>query len=255
MSRSRRSLPGRKAAPGENLCLSLKRDLPNLALLRTWPAAAVSGNIEAILGGANQETNCPGSFPGLSMRTELTAKNKGEYEMTRQPRRALWVLAALGALIVSGVTAVSGLSAGAAGSPSENDPALDRTRAQAKMLDDLFKVAVVDITNRYDGPPAAKVAKTIFAAAKEKQYFNARLLDVTGSPQNEANVPADDFEKRAAKAITQGKAYIEEVTGQGTSRRLRVATVVPAVLQKCAKCHGVKEGDLLGFLSYDLPVK
>ncbi len=138
---------------------------------------------------------------------------------------------------------------------AERDDALDRTRAQAKMLDDLFKVAVVDITNRYDGPPAAKVAKTMFAAAKEKQYFNARLLDVTGAPQNEANLPRDEFEKRAAREIGSGKVYYEQVTGTGDTRRLRVATVVPAVTQKCAKCHGVKQGDLLGFLSYDLPVK
>ncbi len=135
------------------------------------------------------------------------------------------------------------------------DAALERTRAQAKMLDDLLKVAVVDITNRYDGPPAAKVAKSIFAAAKQKQYFDAKLLDITGAPLNEANVPKDDFEKRAAKAIGEGKAYFEEIVGQGDARRLRVATAVPAVTKKCASCHGLKECDPLGFLSYDLPVK
>jgi hypothetical protein len=142
-----------------------------------------------------------------------------------------------------------------AGSPPESDPALERTRAQAKMLDDLFKVAVVDITNRYDGPPAAKVAKAIFAAAENQQYFKARLVDATGAPQNEANVPRNDFEKRAASAMTEGKTYLEEVVGKGEARRLRVATVVPAVTVKCARCHGVKQGELLGFLSYDLPVK
>ena len=87
------------------------------------------------------------------------------------------------------------------------------------MLDDLFKVAVVDITNRYDGPPAAKVAKAIFAAAKEKQYFKAKLLDATGSPQNEANVPQDDFEKRAAKAMTAG----QDVPRGGGRARARLA--------------------------------
>ena len=54
--------------------------------------------------------------------------------------------------------------------------------------------------------------------------------------------------------MIEGKTYHEEVVGKGTSRHLRVATVVPAVTRKCATCHGVKEGDLLGFLSYDLPV-
>jgi hypothetical protein len=156
------------------------------------------------------------------------------------------------------ITVAPPISAGpppAEGNPGGADAALDRARAQAKMLDDLFKVAVVDITNRYEGPPAAKVAKAIFATAKQKDYFNAKLLDATGSPQNEANVPADDFERRAASAISGGKTYHEEIVGQGSSRRLRVATVVPAVTRKCAKCHGVNQGDLLGFLSYDLPVK
>jgi hypothetical protein len=82
-----------------------------------------------------------------------------------------------------------GLPRGRSGSAPEDDPALNRTRAQAKMLDDLFKVAVVDITKRYDGPPAAKVAKAMFAAAQEKDDFKARLLDATSSPQNEANIP------------------------------------------------------------------
>ena len=135
---------------------------------------------------------------------------------------------------------------------------MDRTQGQARMLDDLFKVAVVDIErNRsYDGSPAAKVRpRPSSRRRRTSNTFNARLLDATGSPQNEANVAQDDFEKRAAKAMIEGKTYHEEVVGEGTSRRLRVATVVPAVTKKCATCHGVKEGDLLGFLSYDLPVK
>src|SRR5262245_30872643 len=115
--------------------------------------------------------------------------------MLNQRQCTMWVLSSVIGLSLLAATASSGLSAG----PEGDDPALDRTRAQARMLDDLLKVAVVDITNRYDGPPAAKVAKTIFATAKQKDYFNARLIDVTGSPQNEANVPADEFEKRAAK--------------------------------------------------------
>jgi hypothetical protein len=68
-------------------------------------------------------------------------------------------------------------------------------------------------------------------------------------------VRQDDFERRAAKAMTEGKTYVEEVVGTGDSRRLRVATEVRAVVQKCAECHGTKQGELLGFLSYDLPVK
>ncbi len=171
-------------------------------------------------------------------------------------RGAFPALVPLAGLCLIGLAFAAAVPAPARGQKPAEDDALKRTRAQVKMLDDLFKVAVVDITNRYDGPPAAKVAKTIFTAAKEKHYFDARLLDATGSPQNEANVPVDDFEKSAAKAMIAGKTYFEQVvqTKDG-GRRLRVATVVPAVVQKCAKCHGVKQGDLLGFLSYDVQVQ
>jgi hypothetical protein len=175
--------------------------------------------------------------------------------MKRRLRRTHQVVVTLGALAASVLALTAGLPSWASDPAPKSDPALERTRAQAKMLDDLLKVAVVDITNRYDGPPAAKVAKAIFAAAQDKQYFKAKLLDATGAPQNEANVARDEFEKRAAKAMTEGKTYLEEVIGKGEARRLRVATVVPAVTQKCAKCHGVKQGDLLGFLSYDIPVR
>jgi hypothetical protein len=175
--------------------------------------------------------------------------------MKRQRRDFHGVVVTLGALAACVLALATGSSSWASDPAPKSDPALERTREQAKMLDDLFKVAVVDITNRYDGPPAAKVAKAIFAAAQDKKYFKAKLLDATGSPQNEANVARDEFEKRAAKAMTEGKTYLEEVVGKGEARRLRVATVVPAVTQKCAKCHGVKQGDLLGFLSYDIPVR
>ena len=55
--------------------------------------------------------------------------------------------------------------------------------------------------------------------------------------------------------MVDGKTYFEELVGQGDTRRLRAATVVPAVVKKCAKCHGVEQGDVLASLSYDLPVK
>lgn len=142
----------------------------------------------------------------------------------------------------------------AADSPA-TDAELDRTRAQVKMLDTLYKNAVVAVTNTYDGPPAIKIAKNVFAAMEKDGWHSARLVDATGSPQNEANLPTSAFEKKAAEAIKGGKSYYEEVSGTGANRRLYAATVVPAVLKKCAKCHGVKEGELLGFIRYDIPVK
>jgi hypothetical protein len=135
------------------------------------------------------------------------------------------------------------------------EPALARAREQAKMLDELYKNAVVSITNKYDGPPAIKVAKDVFAAMEKSGWHRARLVDATGNPQNEANLPQTPFEKRAVKVIQGGQPYYEEVAGAGTDRTLHVATVVPAVARKCASCHGVKEGELLGFIRYEIPVR
>jgi Protein of unknown function (DUF3365) len=138
---------------------------------------------------------------------------------------------------------------------ADADPALKRTREQVKMLDELYKNAVVSITNKYDGPPAIKVAKDVFAAMEKSGWHKAKLVDASGSPQNEANLPQTSFEKRAAAAIQSGKPYFEEIGGNGPGRKLFAATVVPAVTKKCAKCHGVSEGDLLGFIRYEIPIK
>jgi hypothetical protein len=134
------------------------------------------------------------------------------------------------------------------------DPALTQAREQVKMLDELYKNAVVSITNKYNGPPAIKVAKDLFAAMEKSGWHKAKLVDATGSPQNEANLPQTPFEKRAVKVIQGGQPYYEEVIGQGTDRTLHAATVVPAVLKKCASCHGVEQGDLLGYIRYEIPV-
>ena len=64
-----------------------------------------------------------------------------------------------------------------------------------------------------------------------------------------------EFEKLAEEKIKGGAAYFEQVVENGGKRRLLAATVVPAVHQRCAKCHGVNEGDLLGFLRYEVPIK
>jgi len=141
------------------------------------------------------------------------------------------------------------------GQEPATDRALERTREQVKMLDTLYKTAVVSVNSRYEGPPAIKVAKDVFGAMEKNGYHKAKLVDASGMPQNEANRPLTEFEKRAEVAIKAGKPYYEEVDGKGEGRILYAATVVPAVAKKCATCHGVKEGDLLGFIRYEVPVK
>ncbi|MDR3636651.1 MAG: DUF3365 domain-containing protein [Isosphaeraceae bacterium] len=143
---------------------------------------------------------------------------------------------------------------------ASTDPALERTREEVKMLDDLYKNAVVSITRTYidrdDKQPAIMVAKQVFSAMRKQGWHSARLVDATGEPFNDENAPVTDFEKAAFKAIREGKPYYEEVVGTGDQRRLLAATVVPSVMQKCSDCHTSKKvGDVLGFLRYDLKVR
>lgn len=135
------------------------------------------------------------------------------------------------------------------------DAAVTRARDNVKMLDSLYKTAVVSVTNRFEGPPAIKMAKDVFAAMEKEGWHKAKLVDASGAPQNESNLPQTEFEKRAVAAIQGGKAYYDEVSGQGKDRVLSAATIVPAVTKKCATCHGAKEGDLLGIIRYEVPVK
>ncbi len=171
-----------------------------------------------------------------------------------------WTLAMAGgvAALAMALTAGLGLPAGArpAGAAEDDtDASLKRTREQVQMLDTLYKNAVVAITDMYTKPPAIKVAKKVFAAMEKEGWHEARLVDVTGAPLGEDNDPKSEFEKRAAEAIRAGKPYFEQVVGEGKDRRLLAATVVPAVHERCAVCHGVKQGELLGFIRYDVPVK
>ncbi len=142
---------------------------------------------------------------------------------------------------------------------SQSDPALERTREQVKMLDDLYKTAVVGIQVTYgekqSAKPAAVVAGMVFDAMKKKGWHNARLVDASGDPKNDANIAKTDFEKKAVKAMQAGKTTFEEVAEVDGKPVLRTATIVPAVLKACAKCHGVKENDLLGTIVYELPIK
>jgi Protein of unknown function (DUF3365) len=140
------------------------------------------------------------------------------------------------------------------------DPAVERTREQVKMLDDLYKNAVVSITSRYvgdqDKQPAIMVAKDIFGAMRKQGWHSAKLVDSTGEPLNALNAPKTDFEKEAARVISLDKPYFERVVGEGKDRRLLAATVVPVVMQKCAVCHDHKKvGEVLGFIRYDIPIK
>jgi hypothetical protein len=141
------------------------------------------------------------------------------------------------------------------------DPAaVERTRETVKMLDDVYKLSVVHITNTYvkarEVKPAATVAKKVFAGMEAKGWHTARLIDATGSPVNPANVAKSDFEKRAIAKLKKGEKYYEEIGTVKDNPVLRAATIVPVVMQSCINCHpGMKEGQLIGALTYEVPIK
>lgn len=169
----------------------------------------------------------------------------------------LGTLAAVGA-VVSRPT--SALEATAAPAKPPADAALERTRRQVKMLDDLYKTAIVFMTNTYvhdDGDVAAgEIARELFEAMREKGWHDARLIDGTGEPINDENVPQEGFERQAMEKILAGEKYVEQVTEEEGKGYLRAATLVPAVNQKCILCHpGSKVGDVLGAVSYKLPIE
>ena len=143
------------------------------------------------------------------------------------------------------------------------DEAVERTRKQTRMLDDLYKTAIVLITEHYvkgDEPAAAAVAgKLLWKEMKAKGHHEVRLLDATGEPNEASNVATDDFEKSALKEIIAGQSSVERVVEKSGKRFLRTATAVPVVMTKCVACHPhyakVPKGQAIGTLVYTLPVE
>ena len=164
-------------------------------------------------------------------------------------------------LLLAGTLTIAGIGTLAAQKASgSKDTAVERTRQEVKMLDDLFKTTIVLVTEHYVTDPsilpAATASKALFAAMKEKGWYEVRLLGFTDILKNEENKPSDAFEKAAAKQLVGGKAEYEEVVEKGGKRYLRVATGVPVVMEKCLMCHAEWKGNKgnIGALSYTVPV-
>jgi hypothetical protein len=174
------------------------------------------------------------------------------------PRRRF--LAGLVALL-AGAAAVCNPGPGRTADRAAPDAAaVARTRTEVKMLDDLYKSAIVHITRTYvkarERTPAAAAAKQIFKDMAAKGWHEARLLDATGEPVNKANRPRTAFEKRAITQLKDGKPYYEEVDAHGGKPVLRAATPVPVVMQACVNCHPhTREGQLMGAIVYEVPIK
>lgn len=172
-------------------------------------------------------------------------------------RSARWLVMTL-VVLVAGVSFLPGQNT----KGQKGDAAVERTRKQTQMLDDLYKTAIVLITEHYvrgEEPAAAVAGKLLWKAMKDKGHHEVRLIDLTGEPLEEGNVAKDDFEKRAAKDISAGKASIDQVVEKDGKRYLRTGTIVPVVMEKCKSCHpnykDVPKGKAIGALIYTVPVE
>lgn len=136
---------------------------------------------------------------------------------------------------------------------------LQRARREVKLLDDIYKTAIVLITTHYVNEdsdlPAGEAFKALFQGMKEKGWHEVRLLDAAGEPLNEDNSPKDAFEKNAIKALLAGKPYYEEVAQQDGKSYLRAATPIPIVMDKCKMCHeNYRDQPVIGAIGYMLPL-
>lgn len=177
-------------------------------------------------------------------------------------RNLAWIVGGTAVALLSGgwwLSAAEPVGAKA----SEADAAVARTRKQVQVLDDVYKTAVVLITDKYVNKPedfaAGAAAIALFDAISKKGHHQVRLLDATGMPYDSDNVAKDEFEKEAIKQLKGGKATYEQLENRADGRYLRVATSVPVVLKKCSMCHEhykeAKDGEPIGALSYTLKVE
>jgi LysM repeat protein len=185
-------------------------------------------------------------------------------------------------LLLAGTLTIAGIALSAAEKASSSkDAAVERTRQEVKMLDDLYKTVVVlftehlftlcppttiernsssvDKAHYVKDPktlPAASASKALFAEMKKKGWHEVRLLGLTDKLFKQDNKPSDAFEQAAAKKLLAGKEGHEEVVEKGGKRYLRVATGIPVVMEQCLMCHPTWKGNKrnIGALSYTVPV-
>lgn len=145
---------------------------------------------------------------------------------------------------------------------NKNAP-LERTRETVRMLDDVYKSAVVLITTHYVNDEsdlaAGSAAIALFDAVKKKGWHEVRLLDASGEPIEDKNSPQDAFEKAAVAKLKAGETWHEEVIKKDGQRYLRAATPIPVVLDKCVMCHenykNFKGSEPIGALSYTIRIR
>ena len=141
----------------------------------------------------------------------------------------------------------------------EKDRNLRSARRETKMLDTLYKTAIVSVTQTYVVDDSSTAAITTFQpvlkAMKEGKWHEVRLVDGLGEPINPDNSPKDAFEKRAIKEMLTGKESIDSVEQIDGKDVLRTMTILPMALDKCVLCHENYRGKkIVGGVSYQVPL-
>jgi hypothetical protein len=148
--------------------------------------------------------------------------------------------------------------------PGKTDPAAaERARKTVRMLDDIYKTAIVLITDKYVKTerdyPAGRAAVRWFADISKKGSHEVRIIDATGEPSAPGNVASDDFDKEGVRRLKAGKSYYEQLIQKDGRTYLRAITPVPVVMGKCTMCHenykSVPKGEPVGALTYTVPVE
>jgi Protein of unknown function (DUF3365) len=172
-----------------------------------------------------------------------------------------WLLASVG-IAVGGLSfaAWSALNAAAPNGITSSDGAIAAARRETKMLDDLYKTAIVTVTDIYvkdeSSVAAATAFRPVFKAMKDAKHHEARLVDGLGQPVGADNVPRDDFEKEAMKKMLAGEASYEKVEVVNGIPQLRTMTTLPMVMEKCILCHdNYRDKKIVGGVAYVVPIR
>ncbi|MCS6976020.1 MAG: DUF3365 domain-containing protein [Gemmatales bacterium] len=153
---------------------------------------------------------------------------------------------------------------GSAGDAASPDPAaVERARKTVRMLDDVYKSAIVLITDKYvhskDDYPAGRIAVRWFDGISKKGWHEVRLIDATGEPYSPTNVAKDEFDKEGLKILKSGKDFHDKVVVEDGKPYLRAITPVPVVMDKCVLCHAhykqAKKGEPIGALTYKVLIE
>ena len=142
---------------------------------------------------------------------------------------------------------------------SEKERNIRSARRETKMLDTLYKTAIVAVTQTYVEDDSSTAAITTFQpvlkAMKAGNWHEVRLVDGLGEPINPENSPKDVFEKRAIKEMLAGKDMIDSVEMIGGKEFLRTMTILPMALEKCVLCHDNYRGKkIVGGVSFQVPL-